>query len=781
MKLSRIYCAVMLILLAGLSSCNEDDDLYPQLGDDPRNLTQIVNEDTNLSSLAQALTQVGLDSTLRSTSTYTLFAPNNAAFGDLEVSSMSEAELANFLMNHVLSTTTADFSSNLTTGYTPTMATGPDGTNLSLFINTEGGLNLNGMASPVQGSFDIGSTNGVLHVIDNVLPPPTVFDHTIANPNYSKLAEALELADLSETLSVTDSELETYPFTVLAPNNAAFENLMMQLDGAFGWTSLDEVPADVLKNILEYHVITGGNLISETLSDTEQTSILGETFSINADGVISDASYTDANITTANIQATNGVIHGIDKVLLPNDIFQSILDKTLNLKERIEDRGYTSFLAAAEKAGLSNYLETENLTAFVPSNEAFDAFFSTIENFESLDDFDTPEDIALLKSVLEYHLYAGALMSSELSDGPITTIQGDEVTVETSAGRLVPSYEFAPNASLQNTNIGAINGVIHQVSNVLVSSEDATALGYPVPATGAPKFALPVYYDAVESGFQDTWGGWGGTYTFNSTENVSNGTNAIKLDYETGSYGSIQIGGASPAPDLSSFTTFHFSAYGAPGTGTTNVFVSLCDCDAGVEIQVEEGEWNTYSIPISSFTDTSLGAIRFKNNEDAASTIFIDDIGFDLQEAVAPSFDLAIYYDEGTESGFQDTWDGWGGAYNWASTEQAQFGSTAVKLEYFADSYGALQIGGASPVPDLSGYSTFNFSAFGAPGSGTKTLLVSLCGCDAGVEVQVVEGEWTDYSIPLSNFTDTSLGEIRIKNNMSDAYTIYVDNIGFNQ
>jgi uncharacterized surface protein with fasciclin (FAS1) repeats len=783
MKLNKIYYLLMLAFITSLSSCEDDDDLYPQLGEDPRNINEVLAETADLSVLYQSLVEAEMDSILRETSTYTVFAPRNAAFDQADLSGLDEEEMENLLSNHVLSTVTADFASTLSTGYRPTMATGPNGNFLSLYINTEGETTLNGEVSIVNESSNKGATNGVLHVVDGILTPPAILDHVEANNQFSTFMEAVELAGLTEMLSVTevtDAENPDYPLTVFAPTNAAFENFLGDLNGAFGWTTLADIPTDVLRSVLEQHVITGSNLLSAETFGTEQTPVSGEVFSINAEGVVSDASYTDGNVTIEDIQATNGVIHGVDKVILPDAIFQSILDETLNLKERIEDRGYTSFIAAAEKAGLMETLESEELTAFIPSNAAFDSFLSVIENFESLEDFETPEEIELLKSVLEYHLYEGRLMSSSLTDGPLTTVQGDELTFDTATGRITPSYEFAPKATLETTNIGASNGVIHQISNVLVSAEDAGALGYPVPDTGAPEFALPVYYDAVESGFQDSWDGWGGTYTYNSTESVSNGNNAIKLEYEAGSYGALQIGGASPVPDISSYSTFHFSAYGAAGSGTTNVLVSLCDCDAGVEIQVVEGEWNTYSIPISSFTDTSLGAIRFKNNEDAASTIYLDDIGFDLQAPAAPSFALPIYFDEGAESGFNDTWDGWGGTYTWASTEQVQDGTTAVKLEYDADSYGALQIGGADPVPDLSGYSTFNFSAYGAPGSGTKTLLVSLCGCDAGVEVQVVEGEWTDYSLPLSSFTDTSLGEIRIKNNVSDSYTIYVDNIGFN-
>ncbi|WP_298528589.1 glycan-binding surface protein [uncultured Christiangramia sp.] len=541
MKLSRIYYVVMLILLAGVTSCNEDDDIYPQLGDDPRNLTQIVNDDANLSTLAQALTQVGLDSTLRSTSTYTLFAPNNAAFGDFDMSSMSEEELTNFLLNHVLSTTTADFSSTLTTGYTPTMATGPDDNNLSLFINTDGGLKLNGMATPVQGSFDVGATNGVLHVVDNLLTPPTVLDHTKANPNFSTLAEAIELAGLSETLSETNPELESYPFTVFAPTNAAFESFMMQLNGAFGWTSLGEIPTEILQEVLMYHVVTGSNTRAPMISGTEQVTMQGNSFMIDDNSVIQDGSYDMANFTLTDIQGVNGVVHGVNKVLIPETVFQDILGATLDLKKRSEDRGFTSFLAAIEKAGLTGQLETEEFTVFVPNNDAFNALFSLITNFDSLDDFDTPEEIEALKQLLTYHLYDGQLMSSQLTDGgSITTVYGDNITADLSGdnARLRSSFEEAVPAQFVNANIGATNGILHEINRVLIPAELVSVLGIESSESGQcpVKDENLVFFD---------WNGkdsyWGNVTAENDPSLSLDGENYGRANFQTGGTGWVDL------------------------------------------------------------------------------------------------------------------------------------------------------------------------------------------------------------------------------------------------
>ncbi|GHA41896.1 hypothetical protein GCM10007103_24000 [Salinimicrobium marinum] len=766
----------MLVILAGFSSCEKDDDLYPQLGEDPRNISEILSETEDLSTFYQVLTEMELDSTLRSTTTYIVFAPQNEAFANVDLDGLSEEEYDNTILNHLLSTVTADFTSNLTTGYRTTMATGPNGTNLSLFINAEGTPTLNGTVQLVDGSSNRGATNGVLHVVNEVLTPPTILDHLEANPEFSMFLEAVEEAGLTEVLTVTevtDEENPDYPVTIFAPTNDAFENSLSVLNGALGWESLDDIPAEVLQELLQYHIVQGTNTVSGETPGTEQTTMQGETFSISAQSVISDASYTNANFVQADIQATNGVLHGIDKLLLTEDVFQDYLDETLNIRERLEDTGFSMFLTAAEMTGLSGSLETDELTVFAPNNAAFEAFFGTIENYESLEDFDTQEELDLLRSVLEYHLHSGILLSSQLTDGTLTTVQGDLVTVDTGAGSLTPSHEAAQRANLGRTNIGGTNGVIHEINNFLVSDVDAEALGYPVPSTGGPEFGLEIYHDALNPDF---WYGWTEP-DFANTENVYSGDQSIRLDYA--GYEALQIGNSDGA-DISGFTTVDFAAYSEAGTSIL-VYMNGQNSD-GVVLTVPAGEWTRFSVPVADISTgaTSLTEIAIQDQSGETGTIYYDQIGLDVTGGgnSAPSFDLPVYSD-GIQSGFQDTWDGWGGTYTFNSTEVVQNGETSIKLEYFADSWGALQIGGADGV-NATDYATFNFSAYGAPGSGTTPLVVGLAGVDDGVSVEVVEGEWTTYSIPVSSFPDTSLGEIRIKNNSAEATTIYIDNIGFN-
>src|SRR5690606_6672867 len=88
------------------------------------------------------------------------------------------------------------------------------------------------------------------------------------------------------------------------------------------------------------------------------------------------------------------------------------------------------FLAAAEKVGLEEVLSNDELTAFVPNNAAFTSFLLAIDNFNSLDDFDTEDELLILKDLVEYHLVAQIILSGDLINGPLSTVEGGVITVE---------------------------------------------------------------------------------------------------------------------------------------------------------------------------------------------------------------------------------------------------------------------------------------------------------------------------------------------------------------
>lgn len=476
MKIIKYINGLLLMTLALLvvTSCEKDEELFPKAVISPKTVAELIADNPSLSTLGSALERLNLDSVLSLGTTYTVFAPNNAAFSGIDLAAMTDTQLEVILLNHVRSTTTADFVASMTTGYTSTLSTGPDDLNLNLHTNVvDGAVTINGVGTIVSSMKDLGGTNGVVHVVDGVLLPPTVVDHVDANPSYSTLSAAIAKAELTSELSAAG------PFTMFAPSDEAFEQFMAAVNGAFGWTSLDDIPAQVLRDVLMYHVVAEENIPSGDVDGIEPTTLQGESFSVSGT-VISDASYTDANIILTDVQGVNGILHGIDKVLLPEAVFQSVLSATLNLVERTSDRGFASFAAAAAKVSLSVDLTSDELTAFIPNDDAFVGLFATIDNYNSLDDFTTQDDLDALKALLEYHLYAGSLMTSSFTDGEtLTTVNGDDFTVDLSGddARLRPSLADAIPSTIVNSNIGATNGVIHEINRVLVPSNLAGALG----------------------------------------------------------------------------------------------------------------------------------------------------------------------------------------------------------------------------------------------------------------------------------------------------------------
>ena len=131
----------------------------------------------------------------------------------------------------------------------------------------------------------------------------SVVDIAVANPDFSILVEAVTKADLAGALSAEG------PFTVFAPTNEAFENLFKEL----GVSGIKDLSAEQLTPILTYHVVSG-KVMSSDLSNTKVKTLNGEKIKVDiSDGV----KINDSHVTKADISGSNGVIHVIDKVLIP--------------------------------------------------------------------------------------------------------------------------------------------------------------------------------------------------------------------------------------------------------------------------------------------------------------------------------------------------------------------------------------------------------------------------------------------------------------------------------
>ena len=309
--------ALLFTISLFLTSCKDDE---PVLVEQPKTIYQIASADANLTSLKAALDKAGLASTLNASGSFTVFAPSNTAFaafltanGFTSLNDVPNALLKEVLLNHVLGAKV--MAVQVTTGYVSTLAKGGASTtrNLSMFINTTSGVKINGTSTVT--ATDIMATNGVIHKVDAVIGLPTIVTHAAANPNFSSLVAGLTRADQPNFVSILGGTTSS-PFTVFAPTNAAFTSLLTEL----GLANLGAIPGATLEQVLKYHVVTGANVAStDIMNNMTVTTFQGGTFKITTTGgvKITDAKNRISNVVATDVQCSNGIIHAIDKVLLP--------------------------------------------------------------------------------------------------------------------------------------------------------------------------------------------------------------------------------------------------------------------------------------------------------------------------------------------------------------------------------------------------------------------------------------------------------------------------------
>ena len=282
------------IMLTGVS-CSEDEDPVVENPIETVDIveTAIASNPDEFNTLVEAVVAADLVATLKGDGPFTVFAPTDEAFAKLgvDLSTLSKEELTNILLYHVV--VGSIMSTDLENGFAETAG------GFSIQISIENGAQINS-ANVIQA--DIMATNGVIHVIDEVLLPPSedIVDKAISfNPDeFNSLVAAVVQADLVNTLKSQG------PFTVFAPTDAAFAALGVDL------ASLSK---EDLTNILLYHVVPA-SVFSSDLSEGAVQTANGSSISVSLD---SGVKINDSNVIIADVMTTNGVIHVIDKVLLP--------------------------------------------------------------------------------------------------------------------------------------------------------------------------------------------------------------------------------------------------------------------------------------------------------------------------------------------------------------------------------------------------------------------------------------------------------------------------------
>jgi len=321
-KTLKLVAFLFLVLsMTVFTACSDDETSGPI----DNSIAGLASRNSNLTILVQALQRADLVNTLSTGGPYTVFAPTNQAFQnlleDLGFTSLEQVPtpvLTQILLNHVVLGN--NISSGLSTGYVKTMAKGSaSSTNtLSMYINTASGVRINGTSNVTTPN--ILASNGVIHIVDAVITLPKVTTFATADPNFSTLVTAL--TTLTPNTDFVSTLNGAGPFTVFAPTNAAFTALDTELQPG-GIAGLSE---STLANVLRYHVASG-NVLSSVLTPNGNTIVnplLANTFyTITLPGTngnianVTDGSNRASGIVAVDVQADNGVIHVLNRVLLP--------------------------------------------------------------------------------------------------------------------------------------------------------------------------------------------------------------------------------------------------------------------------------------------------------------------------------------------------------------------------------------------------------------------------------------------------------------------------------
>ncbi len=426
------------------TSCSDEDD-DKMVVEETNTIVDIALKDASFSILVDALTKAELVSALNGTTKYTVFAPTNSAFQNLlndlgatSLDDISKEELQTILMYHVVAGTNT--SSNLETGYYSSISEKQDGYYYSIYFS-KGDLMLNGKASVTQA--DVMADNGVIHVIDEVILPPSITDHAIANPAISSLTAAVVKAELASTLDDDENN-----FTVFAPTNDAFTTLLSDL-GA----TLDDLSKDDLTPILLYHVVNAFVPAADVTSGYVNTLRMGQdnylsmNISVDGNGVILN---NQANVVLTDIVATNGIIHVIDNVILPNNVVDIAVNNSV----------FSILVEAVVKAELVETLSGAGvITVFAPTNSAFEALFSSL-GVTGISEL-TKEQ---LTPILLAHVVDGNVRSLDLQNGTVPTYNANKsLSIDITNGVVIDGDKQVIIADVQGTN-----GVVHAIDKVIV-------------------------------------------------------------------------------------------------------------------------------------------------------------------------------------------------------------------------------------------------------------------------------------------------------------------------
>jgi uncharacterized surface protein with fasciclin (FAS1) repeats len=417
------------------------------------NIVQLAQANPDLSTLVSALTAGGLTGTLAGTGPFTVVAPTNEAFSKIETKALNallanKAALDKVLEYHV-------FAANFSMRELMAVKIAQTLEGESVEVSNPGSSVIKVNDARVLKA-DVYASNGIVHVIDTLLMPPSlpplpnkvdIVKVATRNADLSTLVKALTTGKLVTTLEGKG------PFTVFAPTNEAFARIpadkLAQLLG-------NQV---LLDKLLEYHVLSGSFAMRDLMSAKVIRTLEQDDVIVRSMGNV--IKVNNADVVTADVEATNGVVHVVDRVLVPPNFPITLYSE--DIVELAESQPDFSTLVHALVVGkLTDTLSRQGpYTVFAPTNEAF-------AKLPAADLQQLLANPTKLSSLLEYHVLAGNFKMRDLmSVRSAQTLEGGVVTVAGSGSVITVN-----DAKVLKADVGATNGVLHFIDTVLVPPKE---------------------------------------------------------------------------------------------------------------------------------------------------------------------------------------------------------------------------------------------------------------------------------------------------------------------
>lgn len=464
----KITSALLASLL--LIGCGSDDDTDPVVIPD---IVERAQADERFETLVAAVIEAQLVDTLKSEGPFTVFAPTDDAFqafltdNNLTAADLlADPDLASILTYHVLPQEVSSSNALSVAASAANTVTTVNGETLAL-VTAGDDLYINGAKVVVT---DVTAENGVIHAIDKVLLPPAasatldIVATAQADDRFETLVSAVTQANLVTTLQGTG------PFTVFAPTDDAFAAYL----AANELTEEQLLASDALTDILTYHVVAGKVIADAAVAkagsttDTVNTvngspvalSLSGEALKVNTSEVV-----------VADVMTTNGVIHAIDKVLVPpvanglsntNVTVAQLVTELANAEAGAEFTTLLAAVQAADAAVVTTLSDVDqNLTVFAPTDAAFATLLSNLGI--------TAEELLAspaLTNVLLQHV-----VGAEIDSVTAFAANGSEVATLNSTFGVNVTIEngdlYIEGAKVIMSDIQVTNGVIHVIDTVI--------------------------------------------------------------------------------------------------------------------------------------------------------------------------------------------------------------------------------------------------------------------------------------------------------------------------